>query len=332
MPFIRSDLMTSDRGITRRFQSINTAYQSVFRSERLSLGLVVPIESYPSNPLPSLLHQLERIQLAESLGFSSVWLRDVPFIVPSFGDGGQLYDPFVYLGLLSGHTSKIALGIASIILPLRHPAHTFKAAASVDQLSNGRLLLGVASGDRPSEYPAMNVSFEQRSELFRQHFTYIREMSLSYPSFENHFGRLSGQADILPKPSADKIPLLVTGSSRQDPQWIAEHADGCMIYPRPAEIQRGLIEDWRSRTSEAGRQEQPIMQALYVDYMSDPNFRPEPIHLGMRTGKEALLHYLKALEQVGMNHVAINLRFNSGKIEETLQRLAEEILPEFQYE
>jgi len=40
---------------------------------------------------------LERVQLAEKLGFSSVWLRDVPFKVPSFGDAGQVFDPFVYL-------------------------------------------------------------------------------------------------------------------------------------------------------------------------------------------------------------------------------------------
>ena len=70
----------------------------------------------------------------------------------------------VYLGLLAGLTERIALGVASIVLPLRHPAHVAKAAASVDVLSGGRLLLGVASGDRPEEYPALNLPFADRGE------------------------------------------------------------------------------------------------------------------------------------------------------------------------
>ena len=75
--------------------------------------------------------------------------------------------PFVYLGLLAGKTDRIALGVASIILPLRHPAHVAKAAATADILSGGRVILGVASGDRPQEYPALNIAFGERGERFR---------------------------------------------------------------------------------------------------------------------------------------------------------------------
>ena len=94
----------------------------------------------PTRPTPTMADHVARVQLAERLGFRAVWLRDVPFNVDSFGDAGQMYDPFVYLGLLAGQTATIHLGVASI-LPLRHPAHVAKAAASVDELSGGRLLL-----------------------------------------------------------------------------------------------------------------------------------------------------------------------------------------------
>ena len=83
------------------FQSINKGYNSVFRLGRLSLGLVVPIEAYFSGAVPSMVRHIERVQLAEKLGFFAVWLRDVPFNVPSFGDAGQIYDPFVYSGRMS---------------------------------------------------------------------------------------------------------------------------------------------------------------------------------------------------------------------------------------
>ena len=115
-------------------------------------------------------------------------MRDVPFNVPSFGDAGQLYDPFVYLGLLAGRTERIALGVASVVLPLRHPAHVAKAAASADVLSDGRLILGVASGDRPEEHPALNLAFADRGARFRTSFEYIRRMSDVHPDFSNPHG------------------------------------------------------------------------------------------------------------------------------------------------
>jgi alkanesulfonate monooxygenase SsuD/methylene tetrahydromethanopterin reductase-like flavin-dependent oxidoreductase (luciferase family) len=54
------------------------------------------------------------------------------------------------------------------VLPLRHPLHTAKAAASIDQLTGGRLVLGIASGDCPVEFPAFGVDRESRGALFRE--------------------------------------------------------------------------------------------------------------------------------------------------------------------
>ncbi|MEM6713546.1 MAG: LLM class oxidoreductase [Cyanobacteria bacterium P01_D01_bin.6] len=313
----------------KQFQSINRAYNTVFRPNRLSLGLVVPIETYTQSSVPTMADHLERVKLAEALGFAAVWLRDVPFNVPTFGDAGQTYDPFVYLGLLAGQTEQIALGVASIILSLRHPAHVAKAAATADVLSGGRLLLGVASGDRPEEYPALNRSFQDRGAAFRESFDYIRHMSENSPAFDNAFGRPDGGMDMLPKPTASKLPLLITGGSQQDPEWIARNGDGWMTYPRNTAVQARIIDDWRSRVAAIGAPAKPVMQPLYVDLTADPDLPPQPIHLGFRLGVNHLRAYLKSLEQIGMNHVALNLRFNQPDIETTLKHLANEILPDF---
>ncbi|MGD1895646.1 MAG: LLM class oxidoreductase [Phormidesmis sp.] len=311
------------------FQPINRGYNAVFRLNQLSLGLTVPIENYARGPVPTMADHIERIQLAEVLGFSAVWLRDVPFNVPSFGDAGQTYDPFVYLGLLAGVTEQIALGVASLILPLRHPAHVAKAAASVDQLSGGRLILGVASGDRPEEYPALNQPFTERGNRFRESFDYIRKMGESSPTFENDLGRLSHGMDMLPKPLNGKLPMLITGSSRQTPEWIAHNGDGWITYPRNLSVQAQAIRDWRSRLEAVGQPNKPIMQPLYIDLAADPDTPPQPIHLGFRLGINSLRTYLKSLEQIGVNHVALNLRFNQADIKTTLSRIADEILPDF---
>ena len=311
------------------FQSINQSYNRVFRPNRLSLGLVVPLETYSQGPAPTMARHLERVQLAEALGFAAVWLRDVPFNVPSFGDAGQLYDPFVYLGLLAGQTTRIGLGVASVVLPLRHPAHVAKAAASVDVLSGGRLLLGVASGDRPEEYPALNLPFADRGERFRDSFRYIERMRETAPAFESAYGCPSGGLDMLPKPQAGKLPLLITGGSQQNPDWIARHGDGWITYPRGIAAQASIIDDWRTRVSAVGGPAKPAVQSLYVDLARDPQAPPRLIHLGFRLGVSHLRAYLGSLEEIGVNHVALNLRFNQADIEETMQRLADDILPDF---
>jgi len=315
---------------TNIFKPINQGYNSVFGVGRLSIGLVVPIENYANGPVPQLDRHIERVQLAETLGFSAVWLRDVPFNVPSFGDAGQTHDPFVYLGLLAGETNRIAIGVASIILPLRHPAHVSKAAATADVLSGGRLILGVASGDRPDEYPAVNIPFSSRGERFRSSFEYIRKVSGHTPAFENAHGSLDGNMDMLPKPTSGRLPLLITGGSQQTANWIAQHGDGWILYPRPAASQALVIADWKQRVEAAGRSNLPVMEPLYVDLTEDADSPPKPIHLGFRLGMNHLRDYLKTRAEIGVNHVALNLRFNQTDIETTLKRLADELLHDFE--
>lgn len=309
------------------FEPINKGYNSVFQPNQLSLGIVVPIENYASNPTPTMQHHLERVQLIDRLGFKALWLRDVPFNVPSFGDTGQTFDPFTYLGYLAGQTTNIALGVASIALPLHHPVHVAKSAATVDQLSDGRLILGVASGDRYQEYPAMGIDYENRGELFREAFDYIRKVQENFPTFEsNSYGNLPGQIDVLPKATAHKIPLLITGSSRQTLAWNAEHSDGWISYPQDVKI----ISQWRDLVAKNQNYNKPFMQPLYLALQEDDDFKPLPIHLGLRIGVNYLIDYLRHLENIGVNHVALNLRFNSMDMERTLEYLAEKVLPHFQ--
>ncbi|MEM9651436.1 MAG: TIGR03571 family LLM class oxidoreductase [Actinomycetota bacterium] len=311
------------------FASINRGYDAVFRPGRLSVGLVAPIEAY-GPPVPTMERHVERVQLAERLGFSAVWLRDVPFNVDSFGDAGQVHDPFVYLGLLAGATGTIALGVASIILPLRHPAHVAKAAASADVLSGGRLILGVASGDRPDEFPAMKVPFDERGARFRDAFDYLSRMADRRPHFESSYGAPSASMDLLPKPTGGRLPLMVTGSSRQSSDWIAGNGDGWMTYPRAnAAQQQHAVAGYRAGLAAAGRAPLPVMQPLYIDLADDPGERLRPIHLGYRLGVDRLVDHLRSLERIGINHVALNLRFNQAPVERSLEVLADRLIPAF---
>jgi luciferase-type oxidoreductase len=312
-----------------RRRTDNPGFARMFRPGRLTLGVFFPIEAFERDR-PTMRDQVALAQRAERAGFAALWFRDVPLRDPAFGDVGQVFDPWVYLGYIAAHTRSIALATGSIVLPIRHPIHTAKAAGSVDQLSGGRLVLGIASGDRPVEFPAFNVDPDTRGETFREHLHAVRRLlGEPFPALDGSFGSLRG-ADLVPKPWADGVPLLVTGNSRQSLEWIAQHADGWITYPRPLEAQERVIRGWRSVASlQRPGEFLPFAQSLYIDLTAHPAALPQPIHLGWRLGRNHLVQLLAALRTFGANHVVLNLKYGRRPADEVLDELAEFVVPEF---
>jgi luciferase-type oxidoreductase len=142
----------------------HAAFARVFQPRRLTIGFIAPLEGYPDSPAPTLHNHAAMARLADDIGLAALWLRDVPFYAPDFGDVGQILDPMVYAGWLAATTRRLAIGTAGIAAPLRDPLIVAKQAASIDQLLGGRFLLGLASGDRPEEYPAFGLEFGNRAE------------------------------------------------------------------------------------------------------------------------------------------------------------------------
>ncbi|SDQ61341.1 LLM class flavin-dependent oxidoreductase [Pseudomonas moorei] len=139
-------------------------FQRLLGSNGFSIGLELPLDNDWSSAgqrlrmaegrpfgVPDLKQHAAMARLADKSGFRALWVRDVPIYDPNFGDAAQVFETFSYLGYLAGITENIMLGTAAVVLPMRQPWLTLKSANSVDELSEGRLLLGVASGDRPME-------------------------------------------------------------------------------------------------------------------------------------------------------------------------------------
>ncbi len=309
--------------------STNPGYHRMFAEGRLTLGVFFPIEAYAGS-IPTMVGQVELARRAEALGFAALWVRDVPLHDPSFGDVGQIYDPFVYLGFIAAQTRAISLATGSIVLPLRHPLHLAKAAASIDQLSGGRLVMGIASGDRPIEFPAFGRSLVERDALFRETLGYFRQaLEKSFPVINSPLGRMEGNADLLPKPVVGHIPTLVTGYSQQTLEWIAAHADGWLTYPRNPVRQQELLSAWREATTRhAEGTFKPFSQSLYIDLAEQPDEEPRPIHLGYRLGRNALRDFLHRLEGMGVNHVILNLKYGQRPAAEVLEELGQEVVPQ----
>jgi len=306
----------------------NVGYKQMFAEKKLTLGIFFPIEAYRGD-IPTMKNQEELAKKAEAVGFSALWFRDIPLRDPSFGDVGQIYDPFVYLGYITAHTKTISLATGSIVFPLRPPVELAKASSSVDVLSGGRLVLGIATGDRPIEFPAFGVPAEQRDKLFRESVRFFREVTTkSFPIIDSPLGKMFGKADLIPKPTSERgIPLLITGRARQTIDWIAQNGDGWLYYPQPVAQQKLVVEEWRAATERYGFK--PFSQSLYIDLSDDPDEQPIPIHLGYRCGRKFLLKHLTQLQEIGVNHVTFNVKLSSRPAEEVVEELGDYILPHF---
>jgi luciferase-type oxidoreductase len=310
--------------------SDSRGFQRMFAPGRLTLGVFFPIEAFQRDE-PTMRDQGRLARRAEELGFTALWTRDVPLRDPNFGDIGQVYDPWVWLGWIAAQTRTMALATGSIILPLRHPLHTAKAAASVDQLTGGRLVLGVASGDRPVEFPAFGVDANARGELFRENLAVIRRvLGEEFPTVRSTYGVMMGMADLVPKPTG-RLPILVTGTSRQTLEWIAEHADGWITYPRSLERQAEMAARWRAAVAMAAPGAfKPFVQSLYLDLTKDPDHPPQPIHLGFRGGRKIVVPFLEGLRTAGVHHVILNLKYGTRDAAEVLEEIGQEVLPQLE--
>jgi len=303
-------------------------FRRMFARDQLTLGLFFAIDNYDGD-MPDMSRQVELARRADELGFAALWTRDVPLRDPSFGDVGQIYDPWVWLGLITGATRDITLATGSIVFPLSHPITLAKAAASVDHLSGGRLFLGIASGDRAVEFPAFGLEIEKRGEIFRESLAYFnRVLYESFPRIDSPLGKLE-KADLIPKARFNRIPIGITGHCRQDPDWIAANCDAWIMYANSPSTQQIVMRTWRDAVHNSGTDFKPFAQPLHIDLSDDPDEKQKPLRSGFRLGRNLLVELLEELRGVGVNHVMLNFKRGRRPAAEVMEEIGQEVLPHF---
>ncbi|WP_410646730.1 LLM class flavin-dependent oxidoreductase [Amycolatopsis sp. cmx-4-54] len=113
----------------------------------------------------------------EGLGYDLLMVSDHVVITPDVAEQypAPFYEPFTTLSWLAGVTDRIRLGTTVLIVPYRHPLLIARMAANLNQLSGGRLVLGVASGWARQEFEALDVPFGQRGRLTDSHLDAVRK-------------------------------------------------------------------------------------------------------------------------------------------------------------
>ena len=176
-------------------------------------------------------HDLIRLGVhAEKLGFDSVWVNHhilhVGYVKDRLGTD-PYQDALTVLTWLGAETSKIQLGTSVLVMPYLHPMALAKQLATLDQMSGGRLIVGLGAGSLPEENQALGVPYESRGRYCNEFLQVMRLLwTEDDASFDGEFFSFQNLT-ASPKPLQKPHPLMVVGGNRPAAlKRVAKFGDG----------------------------------------------------------------------------------------------------------
>jgi probable F420-dependent oxidoreductase len=190
----------------------------------MKIGVVMPVGPVQGgNPRPYA--KLSRLARAtEESDLDSIWVFD--HLLYRFPDRPQAgpHEAWTILSALAAETSRVEIGPLVLAMPFRNPALLAKMAATLQEVSGGRLILGVGAGWHEPEFEAFGYPFDHRVSRFEEGLTILtgllRGDSVSLDGSYQH----ADDAILLPPPPS-RIPLLMAGRRPRMMRLIARHAD-----------------------------------------------------------------------------------------------------------
>jgi probable F420-dependent oxidoreductase len=205
----------------------------------------------PSDILPTAL-------LCEELGFDSVWGNDhmttQRYVQQEFADPPNFFEPLITFSYCAAQTTRLRFATGIIVLPMRNMPVLAKQVATLDQLSGGRLILGVGAGAYREEYEALfpdargvrrGTIVDEGMQALRLLFT---ERKATFRGSAVHFE----EVECFPKPVQDPMPIYAGGNHPEVRRRAGQYGQGWMpAVLSPEEIARG-IEDVHRAAAAAG--------------------------------------------------------------------------------
>lgn len=173
----------------------------------MHFGVILP--NYGEGSSPS---EIRRVaENAEELGFDSVWATEHVIVGPDAVDPyGRVYAPLVTLGWIAGFTERIGLGTSIVLVPLHHPIQLAKEVATLQELSGGRVTLGVGMGWYKDEFDFLGVEFAGRG---RRADESIRLMRALWRGEKDFAGEYWSFRDATSEPHPARQPEIWVGGS-----------------------------------------------------------------------------------------------------------------------
>ncbi len=196
---------------------------------------------------------------AERLGFASVMPNDhfttQNYVRALVQQPPSYFDPFVSLAAVAAHTQRLRLMTGVIVLPLRDPASVAKQAATLDQFSSGRLILGVGVGAYREEFEAVRPERRgwNRGAMVAEGTRALRLLfDQEHASFDGQFWRFD-DVQMYPKPVQRPLPIYIGGNAEANLQRAVDLAEGWLpAVLAPSEV-RQAVERLRVLAEQQGR-------------------------------------------------------------------------------
>jgi probable F420-dependent oxidoreductase len=196
---------------------------------------------------------------AEQLGYDSVLVNDhlstMPYVRAAYAEPPRFYEPMVMLSYLAARTSRIRMMTGVVVLPMRDPVLLAKQAACLDQLSGGRLTLGVGVGAYRAEFESVrpDLAGVARADLVAEGLEAIKLLfGERVASYQGRYVRFD-DVELFPKPVQDPLPLYSSGNAPGTLRRAARLCHGWMPAGLPLARLRTGIETLRAHAGEHGR-------------------------------------------------------------------------------
>ncbi len=201
----------------------------------------------------------ECARAAEDAGFDALFVSDHLCIPPgqTEGSGGRYLDVLATLAYLAGITSRIRLGVSVLVLPYRPAVLTAKQAATIQELSGGRLILGVGVGWMKPEFEALGVPMRKRGALATETLRVMHHLWDDDTPRPYHGELVNFPAFVfLPRPS--RPPIWIGGNGPNAIERVLRYGDGWHPMLRAAEL-KTAVGELKKRARQAGRPDPEII-------------------------------------------------------------------------
>lgn len=257
---------------------------------------------------------------ADELGYESLWTVEhvvvpegyqSPYPYSSSGKMGgpddmNIPDPLPWLSYAAAVTTSIKLATGVIVLPQRNVVYTAKEFATLDQLSGGRVVLGVGAGWMREEFEVLGVDFDSRG---RRTDEYIKALRVLWgdekPSFDGEFVKFEN-AYCRPQPVEKRIPIVVGGHSDRAARRAGELGDGFFPGAGDHDTLAHCIGVMRTAAEKAGR---------------------DPDAIEITAGGALDIEGIERLRSLGVGRVVVPpLSFDPAQIHDALGQFAENVI------
>ena len=261
----------------------------------------------------------ELAEAAEAHGLDSLWVADHFFYKPPDGEPNGMHEAWTLLSAVAAVTTRVELAPLVLCGPFRNPGLVASMAATLDEVSGGRLLLGVGAGWHDPEFEAFGYPPDHKVSRFDEWIQIVAGLLQGEKvTFEGRYYQ-ARDAVVLPAPSR-RIPLLIAGNKPRMMSLVARHADSWNTawFGRPDDRLRERLAALGQALDDAGRDRASL--ELHVGLLvRDPEQPAEDDSDFFAGSVEELADLLREHEGLGFAHAVVILE---PRTPESVERLA----------